>query len=88
MENDLDRNDMTQCSPTLIYLLARVEHVSVTTVVTSVFESKKIRMIDYSWVLSQLPEECHISAFKQSIIAFCVPPNPTFMTVIITFGVP
>jgi len=38
MENDLDRNDMTQCSPTLTLLLARVEYVSVTTVVTSVFE--------------------------------------------------
>jgi hypothetical protein len=43
MENDLGRNDMTQRSPTLTYLLARVEHVSVITVVTSVFERYECR---------------------------------------------
>jgi hypothetical protein len=38
MESDLDRNDMTQCGPSLSFLLARVEHVSVTAVVMSVFQ--------------------------------------------------
>lgn len=39
MENDLERNDMTQHSPTLTYLLATVEHVSLVTVMTSLLES-------------------------------------------------